>query len=483
VPPGRVALADGRCQWTYGELRAAVAAEADWLARTGGRRFALLADNGCAWILSDLALQERALPCVPIPGSFTPAQINHLLDDAGIDHVLTDEPERLCALRPDLASAGQSSRTGLALLRRTPAGTAPPLPAGTVKITYTSGSTAAPKGVCLDAPTLEAVARSLSTATRAATVGTHLCVLPLATLLENVAGVHVALRNGLTCVAPSCGSIGMSYGQPDPRRLLETISHSRPASLILVPELLHALVAGAEHGWRPPDSLRFVAVGGAAVAPTLLARAAALGLPVYEGYGLSECGSVVCLNTPSANRPGSVGRPLPHVRVRLDEQGQLMVAGAASLGYLGDPARGPRELATGDLAEIDADGFVYVRGRLRNVFITSLGRNISPEWVERELTAEPEIGRAVAIGEARPYVVALLSATPGHDTAATLGRAIARANAHLPDYAQVRRWALLTSPLSFADGTLTANGRLRRQEIQRRYAPVIDSLYADAQAS
>ncbi len=482
MPPGRVALADGQCEWTYGELAAAVAAEADWLEATGGQRFALLADNGCAWILSDLALQERALPCVPIPGSFTPAQIGHLLEDAGIDHVLTDEPERLCELRPDLARAGQSPRTGLALLRRAPLAALPPLPTGTVKITYTSGSTAAPKGVCLDAATLGAVARSLAAATREPTVGAHLCVLPLATLLENIAGVHVALLKGLTCLAPSCRRTGMSYGQPDPRRLLEAISGARPASLILVPELLRALVAGAEQGWRPPDSLRFVAVGGAAVAPTLLARAAALGLPVYEGYGLSECGSVVCLNTPAANRPGSVGRPLPHVRVRLDAQGQLMVSGAASLGYLGEPGRPPGELATGDLAEIDAEGFVYVRGRLRNVFITSLGRNISPEWVESELTAEPEIGRVVAIGEARPYVVALLSAVD-HDSAATLGRAITRANARLPDYAQVRRWALLPAPLSFEDGTLTANGRLRRAAVEQRHAPLIESLYADAQAS
>lgn len=482
MPPGRLALADGRREWTYGELRAAVTAEAEWLAQTGGRRFALLADNGGPWILSDLALLERELPCVPIPGSFTPAQLGHLLEDAGIDHVLTDEPERLCALRPDLAAAGQSPRTGLTLLRRLPVPAPTPLPAGTIKVTYTSGSTAAPKGVCLDAATLGAVAHALAGATGETLGGPHLCVLPLATLLENVAGVHVALRRGATCLAPSCRSTGMSYGQPDPQRLLEAISQARPASLILVPELLRALVAGAGQGWRPPASLRFVAVGGAAVAPTLLARAAALGLPVYEGYGLSECGSVVCLNTPLANRPGSVGRPLPHVRVRLDEQGQLMVSGATSLGYLGQPGRRPGELATGDLAEIDAEGFVSVRGRLRNLFITSLGRNISPEWVERELTAEPEIGRVVAIGEARPYVVALLSAAD-QGAAGSLGRAIARANARLPDYAQVRRWALLPSPLSVADGTLTANGRLRREDIERRYAPLIDSLYADAQAS
>ena len=88
-----------------------------------------------------------------------------------------------------------------------------------------------------------------------------------------------------------------------------------------------------------PPSLKFVAVGGASVAVELLERAAAVGLPVYEGYGLSECASVVCLNTPAARRPGSVGRPLPHARVRVDADGQLMVSGVTMRGYLGDPPR------------------------------------------------------------------------------------------------------------------------------------------------
>src|SRR5690606_20978777 len=100
----------------------------------------------------------------------------------------------------------------------------------------------------------------------------------------------------------------------DPDRLLRTLHEVRPHSLILVPQLLFALVSAGERGLLPPISLRFVAVGGAHVAPQLLRRAEALGIPVYEGYGLSECASVVCLNTPGGRRVGSVGRPLGHAR-------------------------------------------------------------------------------------------------------------------------------------------------------------------------
>jgi long-subunit acyl-CoA synthetase (AMP-forming) len=263
-------------------------------------------------------------------------------------------------------------------------------------------------------------------------------------------------------------------------RLLGCISENRPNSLVLVPELLRMLVAAAERGWKVPDSLRFVAVGGAPVSLELLARANAVGLPVFEGYGLSECVSVVCLNTPAARRRGSVGRPLPHARVRLADDGQIVVSGATLLGYLGEPPRGAvGEWATGDLGAIDADGYVYVRGRMRNVFITSLGRNVAPEWVEREIALQPGVRQVMVHGEARPYAVAIVSATVADADDATIERGIGAANTALPDYARVRRWVRAPETFSFENGLLTSNGRLRRDEILRRYGILLDALYGD----
>jgi len=484
VEPHRVALDDGSRVVTFGELGPLLDEEGGWLA-AGGERFALLADNGVGWALTDLALHLRQLSSVPLPGYFTAPQIQHALDDAGIDCVLADDTTQVGELLAGWRNGGVSGRTGLTMFRRQlDAAARPRLPAGTVKVTYTSGSTAAPKGVCLGATDLEAVAQSLAGATAALGVERHLCLLPLATLLENVGGIYAPLLVGARAMLPGAAATGMSYAGPDVPRMLACIGASEPDSLILVPELLRILVVAAERGWPVPLSLKFVAVGGASVAVELLERAAAAGLPVYEGYGLSECASVVCLNTPAARRKGSAGRPLPHAQVRVDADGQLMVSGVTMRGYLGDAPRRPgEEWATGDLGEIDADGYVYVRGRLRNIYITSFGRNVSPEWVEREIALESAIRHVLVQGEARPYAVAIVSASRDGADAATIDRAIAAANARLPDYAQVRRWIRATEPFTLENGLLTSNGRLRRREIELRHGALLDALYREEIAS
>jgi long-subunit acyl-CoA synthetase (AMP-forming) len=480
----RVALEDASRQVTFGQLSALIEQEGTWLA-AGGERFALLADNGIGWAVTDLALHLRQLVAVPLPGYFTEQQVRHVIDDAGIDSLLTDEPERVRGILGGWRRSGVSARTGLTMFRRQLDSSARrSLPAGTVKVTYTSGSTAAPKGVCLGVEDLEAVARSLAGATAAIGVEKHLCLLPLATLLENVGGVYAPLLAGARTILPSAAVTGVSYSGPDVARVLGCITSVRPESLILVPELLRLLVASAERGWSAPSSLRFVAVGGASVAVELLERAEAVGLPVYEGYGLSECASVVCLNSPEARRKGSVGRPLPHARVRVGDDGELMVSGTTMRGYLGDPPRRPgEEWATGDLGAIDADGYVYVHGRRGNVYITSLGRNVAPEWVEREILIEPAVGHVMVHGEARPYAVAIVSASQDAADAATIDRAIGAANARLPDYAQVRRWARAHEPFSLENGLLTSNGRLRRRQILERHGVLLEALYREETAS
>jgi long-subunit acyl-CoA synthetase (AMP-forming) len=272
---------------------------------------------------------------------------------------------------------------------------------------------------------------------------------------------------------------GMSYAGVDAGRLLDALTRWRPESLILVPELLRLLIGAVQRGNALPF-LRYVAVGGAAVSPALLEEARARRVPVFEGYGLSECGSVVCLNTPGHSRSGSVGRALPHVRVRCDERGELHVRGASMQGYLGVPgSRGLDEIATGDTGSVDRDGYVYVRGRVRNIFISSFGRNVSPEWIERELTCESAIQHAVVVGEAQPFPVALVVPRRADTDLALVRQAVERANTRLPDYAQVRQWAPILEAPSAASGLLTANGRLRRDRIRERYAELIDRLLAD----
>lgn len=476
LAPGRIALTDGNRSITYGQLGQIVRSEAALLYATDGLRFGLLAENGCDWAVADLAIHHLHRVNVPLPAYFTEAQMRHAIDDAGIDTLITDRRAEVMDRWPEFSLVGTLSSCGLSVLRRAvdPAQRRA-IPVGTTKVTYTSGSTAEPKGVCLPAPALNRATRAMVQIAAPIGIGRHLCLMPLPTLLENLAGVHATLRSGATCVVPSSADTGMSYGAMDPQRLLKSLVLHRPESLVLVPELLRLIVRGAQGGFALPNSLKFIAVGGAPVAPNLLEEAADLGLPVFEGYGLSECGSVVCLNTPQAKRLGSVGRALPHVSVSLGKSGELRVSGWVMSGYLGDAhSEGPREIATGDLAEIDADGYVYIRGRLRNLFITSFGRNVSPEWIERELAHEPAIRHALAIGEGHPDVRALVYPAKPELEQAAIARAVERANGRLPDYARVRHVVRMPEAPTLSNGLLTANGRLRRERILERFGALLE---------
>lgn len=475
LSPGRIALTDGSRSITYGQLASIIRSEAALLRETSGLRFALLAENGCDWAIADLALHHLNRVNVPVPAYFTPAQMRHALDDAGVDTLVTDRRDEVRDRWPDFAIVGRMSN-GLDILRRAvdPAQRRA-VPAGTAKVTYTSGSTADPKGVCLPAAALDRASRAMVQTTGSIGIGRHLCLMPLPTLLENLAGIHAPLRSGATCVIPSSVETGMSYGALDPQRLLRSLTLHRPESLVLVPELLRLIVRAAQGGYALPQSLKFIAVGGAPVARSLLEEAAALDLPVFEGYGLSECGSVVCLNTPQAKRLGSVGRALPHVSLSLAQGGELRVSGWLMSGYLGDSLHeGPQEIATGDLAEIDAEGYVYIRGRLRNLFITSFGRNVSPEWIERELAHEPAIRHAVAVGEGCPDVRALVCPANRDLAPGTIAHAVEHANQRLPDYARVRRIACMPEAPTLSNGLMTANGRLRRERILERFGALLD---------
>lgn len=453
---------------SYARLLEAIAERRGVLEAVGARRVALALDNGPQWALWDLALLAGGQVCVPLPGFFSPTQQMHVLDSAGIDTLIVDPAAASATLFAGFVPVAPG------ILQRTPL-QLPALPAGTAKITYTSGSTGQPKGVCLSAAAQLAVAHSVAQIGEGGAVERHLGVLPLATLLENIAGLYAGLLAGARVELLPMRTIGFSGGGGfDPARFLQTLHAHRPHSLILLPQMLLALVGAAEQGHALPAGLRFVAVGGGQVSPRLLQRAEALGLPVYEGYGLSECASVVCLNTPSARRIGTVGRPLPHAGVRIGDDGEVQVRGARMLGYLGeappDALAAEAWLGTGDLGHFD-DGFLVLHGRRKHQFITAYGRNVNPEWVEAELVQQGPIAQAWVHGEARPENLAVLVPRRADCSDVELEAAVAAANAGLPDYARAHRWLRAEAPFTPANGLLTANGRLRRAALAAHYLP------------
>ncbi|MBS68943.1 MAG: long-chain acyl-CoA synthetase [Pseudomonas sp.] len=462
-----IALSEGTRQLSYAELRHEVAARASRLEALGVARVALALDNGLEWALWDLALLRAGLVCVPLPGFFSPAQQAHVLEHAGIDCLIGATPA------PIERSSFTAQEPGL-YLRQPGAVTA--VPPGTLKITYTSGTTGQPKGVCLDAEAQLAVAESLRRASLPCDVRQHLCVLPLATLLENIAGLYAPLLAGARVELRPLAEIGFSGAAGfELQRLLATLQASQPHSLILLPQLLLALIGAAEQGVPLPTSLRFIAVGGGRVAPQLLERAERLGLPVFEGYGLSECASVVCLNTPEARRIGTVGRALAHVELRLADDGEVLVRGPHMLGYLGEPALAGEWLATGDLGHFE-DGFLALHGRKKHQFVTAYGRNVNPEWVEAELVQQAPIAQAWLHGEALAQNAAVLVPRRGDCSDAELRAAVERVNADLPDYARVHHWLRAAEPFTASNGLVTANGRLRRNALFNHYKSAINAL-------
>ncbi|WP_417606223.1 AMP-binding protein [Oceanimonas baumannii] len=458
-----IALQDAITRICYRELLPRIRALANILVGAGTRRLALQLDNGIDWALCDLACAHAGLVVVPVPGFFSAEQRQWLLDSSGADTLIGPPADgwQPLALAPGLSGWRRQVDSPV------------PLPAGTTKITYTSGTTGQPKGVCLslkqELTTVHALAERLA-GTR---VEHHLTLLPLSTLLENLAGLYLPLWLGATATLPGLEEVGFTgSSQLDASRLATALAHCQPQSLVLVPELLRLLTGLCLRQPTLANSLRLVAVGGGRVAPGLLRQARAAGIPAVEGYGLSECGSVVALNSPEYHRPGSVGRPLDHLSVRIDENGEIHVRGGAMLGYLGEPAA-PAEIATGDLGRLDADGFLYITGRRKNVQITAFGRNFSPEWVEAEAQGCPAIARLVIIGDGLPTNLALVQPLPGQESA--LPEQIAALNAQLPDYARIHHW-LVPSPGLAEAGLLTANGRPRRDAIRRAYADQIQHL-------
>jgi long-chain acyl-CoA synthetase len=425
------------------------------LADEGTRVVGLVADNGPDWVAIDVAAQRAGVTLVPLPAFFTAAQLAHAAAASGMDGLFCTEA-RVAA---GLGFSQAATLDGLAWFRRR---AEPRVHAA--KLTFTSGTTGAPKGVPLSSHQQWRVARALADVLAPLRLRRHLCLLPLAVLLENVAGVYAAELAGAECCVPPLAEVGVHGAAAfDPLACLEAIERWQAESVILLPQMLLSMTAALAAGARLPESLRFAAVGGAKVSRALLVQARDVGLPVYEGYGLSECASVVALNVPGSDRPGTVGRPLGVGTVRI-EDGEIFARSGA------------RWVATGDLGRLDEDGFLHVEGRRSNVLITSFGRNVSPEWPEAELVAGRAIAQAAVFGEARPALCAVIVPKDAQAANDALAHDVYEANARLPDYARIRGWLRAEAPFTAGNGLATANGRPRREAIWSTYGERLDAL-------
>ena len=416
---------------------------------------------------------------------------------------------------------------------------------------YTSGTTGNPKGVII---THASIMYELATGTESGTAPQHVrwvSYLPLAHIAERMFTLYLAVynaghtyfcHNAATDLVGTIGEVKPTafFGVP---RVWEKIQAGIQALLGMEQdEGKRAAVAAAmdtglryvqscQFGQRTPDELaaefaraeesvlrpirsllglgdaEVVISAAAPLPPDVGAFFAGLGLRILDVYGMTETTGAFTANTLTAFKLGTVGQPVPGMEVRIDDDGEILVRGPLnSPGYLNLPDKtadlidSGGWLHTGDIGSLDADGFLSVVDRKKELIITSGGENISPAAIENLLVAHPLIGQALAFGDRRPFIVALLTldgdVAPGWAKArgieagslaelaedpavlAAVAEAVAAANVRLARVQQVKTWRLLPMEWTAETEELTPTLKLKRRIVHAKYADVIDALYA-----
>ncbi len=452
----RVAMSDGFRSLTWSKLAAWTGGVAEDLGPEP-ETIGIFGNNSVEWAAAFLAASAAGKTVVPVPVFFSDEQRAHVIRDAGIERIIVTDGEAGSGFTVPAYHLPQSRSTALPADR---------LDGGL--IIYTSGSTGTPKGVRLVSGQALWSAETLAKAIGATTQDKYLSLLPLPTLLELICGIMIPVLVGGPVHYD--GGVARNAGAGIASDIAEAFERARPTTSVLVPQLLglYALQLMAA-GKRPHEELRFVAVGGAAIPPVLAQGARLMGIPVHEGYGLSECCSVVSVNRPGACREGTAGKPLPGLHVTI-EDGEIIVDGPSIMdGYLHGDAP-PGKWRTGDVGSLDKDGFLTIYGRRDNLIITPYGRNLSPEWIETILLGDPRLRACILAqpGEAGELGILLIPSPTGEAwfkaaSQEEILKYLAQALHTAPDYGRPKR-ALV---LGFADAAganlFTPNGRIRRK--------------------
>jgi long-chain acyl-CoA synthetase len=242
---------------------------------------------------------------------------------------------------------------------------------------------------------------------------------------------------------------------------------------------------------RLGGNLRIGVSGAAPLSPDVMEFFHALGVPVIEGYGLTETASSATVNSPSDFRIGTVGRPVAGAEIRLAEDGEILIrSDAVFAGYYKEPEATAAALTedgwlrTGDVGEIDAEGFLRITDRKKDLIITAGGKNIAPQNLENALKTSRFVSQAIVIGDRRPYVTALVTldevetASSGREPRRLVQELVDEVNRDRTRVEQIKRFVILPRDFSQEDGEVTPTMKLRRAVIHEHFAAEIERLYA-----
>jgi long-chain acyl-CoA synthetase len=413
-------------------------------------------------------------------------------------------------------------------------------------LVYTSGTTGPPKGVMLSHRNILSNAEAILAVISCTPSDLLLSFLPLSHAFERTVGYYTPMMAG--CAVAYCRSM---------EHLAEDLRFVRPTILISVPRIYEKVYAKVHRqlesksflarglfaltlwaGWRHFEAaqgrtrtsfvveqllhpllyslvagkildrlggrIRLAVSGGAPLLESVSQFFLSLGLPLVQGYGLTEASPVVSTNTPECNRPASVGKPLPGITCRIGTDNELLVKGPGlMLGYwnrpdqTGEAIDGEGWLHTGDQAVME-EGTIHLRGRLKEIIVTSTGEKVAPVDLELLIVTDPLVDHAMVVGEGRPYLAALLvlqqdaweelARKNGVDPSAPLSLQskdvhesvllrLRRILHTFPAHAQIRTVALLRDEWSIANGLLTPTLKLKRTVLEEQYQKVIAELY------
>ena len=410
-------------------------------------------------------------------------------------------------------------------------------------IIYTSGTTGDPKGVMLTHDAVVSNVLGVDTMVTPVEDDEALSFLPLSHALERTVmylyllkGVTVTFAESTETIARDMQRVKPTVMTGVPRvyeklhaRVLETaaqaskvrqaifawalrvgracsaVEHTggQPSSLMRVQRRLADRLVFSQIRERMGGRLRFVVSGGAALSTVVAEFLFAIGVPVFEGYGLTETAPVLTINPETAPRLGTVGKAIPRVELRIADDGEILARGPnVMLGYYGKPEATAEVIkggwfCTGDIGRLDDDGYLMITDRKKELLVTAGGKNVAPQPIEQRLKQHPLVADAMLVGDGRPFIsvlilpdwAALAATVPDSgtaDRAALVQRADVRArfdevvsevNADLPHFEQIRRFAALPTELSVEAGELTPTLKIKRRVVAEKWRETIDGLY------